>query len=252
MDRCFVIDETALKEFGSDGEVIKYLVKELAHKNLDIYITVNSVWGYPKTYVKNGIKYKVIPVSSIEKTRKWLKDNYGVNMKPIEIPKCLRCFSPDYEILSGKELIKSQKTTSDYFIKRIDELKLWNNLLYDSDVSSYIVDDATYSVSPKRNILSEYRVFVHNDKIVGCQPYITNTLAFPNVALLETMVDIYKEQDNSRPRAYTLDIAVRNREGLIMPLEVHPFVSCGLYGFEDNLILDMLESGLDYYINQNQ
>lgn len=59
--------------------------------------------------------------------------------------------------------------------------------------------------------------------------------------------------DPKRPGAYTMDIAVsKDRDNLVhtVLLEIHPFVSCGLYGFCSPEIPDMLDEGIRYYTGQ--
>lgn len=48
-----------------------------------------------------------------------------------------------------------------------------------------------------------------------------------------------------------MDIAVlcrKDQSADTVILEIHSFVSCGLYGFTHPLIPDMLEAGIQYYI----
>lgn len=54
--------------------------------------------------------------------------------------------------------------------------------------------------------------------------------------------------NGGNPPAYTLDVAVieRNNEYKTAVLEVHNFVSCGLYGFNHPAILLMLKKGWEW------
>ena len=55
------------------------------------------------------------------------------------------------------------------------------------------------------------------------------------------MIKDYKDS----PLSYTLDVGINNNGTFI--IEVHPFVSCGLYGFSDYRILCyMFENGFNY------
>ena len=246
MDRLFVVDLTALPEFGSDGDIIRYICDHYARRCLDRVIYADSP-SKEKSVTYRGIKYRVIPITSVEKTEKYLKNVYHVNMPPIEVPAQLTKYRPGYKVMQGKDIPK-ESANNKYFIKRIDKLKSWNSLLYDGDVSAYIELEALYSVSPRVNILSEWRVFVHNRNIAACQNYLGSPITFPDPELIQEMVSAYT--DNA-PGAYTLDVAViRDKEEKIstIPLEVHPFVACGLYGFEDREVLDMWDEGLQWYI----
>ena len=248
MDRLFVVDTTALPEYGADGELIRYICEHYINRTLDrVGYTDNSSCEKVVTY--RGREYRVIPITSVEKTEEYLKDVYGIAMPPIEIPSELKNYRLGYEVFKGCDIPKD-KLNSRYFIKRIDKLKSWNSLLYDEDVSSYIEPDALYSVSRRHSILSEWRVFVYKDEIVACQNYLGDPMEFPDAGQIRRMIYSYK--DNA-PKAYTLDIAVTANAGeriRAIPLEVHPFVACGLYGFEDKVIPDMWDAGLRWYIKQ--
>ena len=245
MDRCFVVDTEALKEFDSDGIVIQNILKRFAKTSCDVVVKVNNLDNISKTKLVPGRILKIVPISSVERTRKWLKDVCKVDMPPIEIPQSLRKYSPSYQILKGSSVIEKGVANSSFFIKRVDELKSWNNLLYEGNVSHFIQKDALYSITRKQKIVAEYRIFICDDRIVACQPYVFNGLAFPNVRIIKEMIRDYTTQ--KRPKAYTLDVMVTDKNETI-PIEVHPFVACGLYGFEDKKLLDMWEKGIDWYI----
>lgn len=84
-------------------------------------------------------------------------------------------------------------------------------------------------------ILSEWRVFVHNGGIVGCENYIGDPVAFPSGVVLKAMADRLDEHRGSLehdafPATYSFDVAV-TLEGTFV-IEMHDFFSVGLYGFE--------------------
>lgn len=93
-------------------------------------------------------------------------------------------------------------------------------------------------------------MFVYRDQVLAVQNYLGASLVFPAAAKIIIMVSRYKE-DKGRPEAYTMDIAVlcrKDQSADTVILEIHLFVSCGLYGFTHPLIPDMLEAGIQYYI----
>lgn len=247
MDRLYAIDQDTLKIFEADGGIMKYICTYYVRHHCDKYMVFNDIKELGKTLILDNIEYKVIPITSIERTRKFLKKNYNVNMTPIEIPEILRKFSPGYEVMIGEELLKNHnKYDNDkFFIKRIDELKSWNNLWCEG-YYEYIEKNGLYSICPRQNILAEYRIFVYMDNIEGCYHYSGSPIIFPDAKLIQEMVNLYKTVPH--PAAYTLDIAVTNER--TFPLEIHPMVSCGLYGFQSSNLLDMWEKGLDWYIEQ--
>ncbi len=248
MDRLFVVDITALLEYGADGELIRYICEHYISKALDrVVYTGNPSCEKSVTY--RSREYRVIPITSVEKTEEYLRTVYGKDMPPVEVPQELRQYRPDYSTFKGSDIPKD-KLNSKYFIKRIDKLKSWNSLLYDGDVSSYIKPDALYSVGLRHNILSEWRIFVYKGEVMACQNYLGEPMEFPDPELIKLM--IYQYKDNA-PSAYTLDVAVTANVGekiKTIPLEVHPFVACGLYGFEDKVIPDMWDAGFQWYLQQ--
>ena len=248
MDRLFVLDTTALPEYGSDGKLIQYICEKYTNRCLDRFVYTDNP-SHEKTLIYRNREYRVIPITSVQKTEDYLKEVYGVRMSTIEIPEQLRKYRPDYQIQLGYEIPK-QKANSQYFIKRLDKMKSWNSLLYDGDVSKYIKPNAVYSISLRHNILSEWRVLVHKNKIIACQNYAGDPIEFPDPEIIREMINAY---DKHNPLAYTMDVAVTGNVGekiKTIPIEVHAFVACGLYGFEDKEILDMWDDGLQWYIDQ--
>lgn len=62
-------------------------------------------------------------------------------------------------------------------------------------------------------------------------------------------MDCVKRLNECMPelKSYTLDIGVRS--GLTCVIEVHNFISCGLYGFYAEVLLGMLADGIEYELN---
>lgn len=243
MDRLYVLDMPALTNFEADGKIIEYICDHFSKYNYDQVVRTDNLLQYGKT----SDILKVIPISSVEHTRKWLKTNFHTSLKPIELPEVLMKYSPGYQKLTGEELLKLGYDNDKYFIKRIDKMKSWTDLMnpYES-ARPHISKNGLYAVSPLHCILAEYRIFVYYDKILGCQHYSGSPLSFPNAEIISKM--IYEYSFTTAPKAYTLDVMV-TLEATI-PLEVHPFVACGLYGFQDIKLLDMWEKGLDWYIKK--
>lgn len=192
----------------------------------------------------------LIPVGDLDFVGEYLKEAYGIDrMKPIEVPERLRkerYLKREYRIATKEEVLNE---TGLKFIKKIDRLKEFNNSLYGGHIPGNL-EDGTYLISGLLDIVSEYRVFVLDDEIVACQYYLGNCLVFPDASKINEMIMVYT-LDIKRPRAYTLDVAV-TRENETVILEVHPFVSCGTYGFVHNDLIYMYRLGLDYYIKGNR
>lgn len=58
------------------------------------------------------------------------------------------------------------------------------------------------------------------------------------------MIETYKDS----PLSYTLDAGINDNSQFL--IEVHPFVSCGLYGFSDyRFLTQMTIAGFSYIMN---
>lgn len=195
-----------------------------------------------------------LPIGDIPFIEGWLWKNYQKKMEPIEVPECLR--KPEflkrrYYLAEKKDLPFNSRQK--YFVKSISGLKGFNSALYDGVVPGWgVLPNGRYVVSEWIEFLSEFRIFVHHDRVISIQPYLGMPLMFPNAYKIRKMVKEYKN-DTKRPGAYTMDIGVsRDREGVVhtVIIGVHPFASCGLYGFCSPEIPDMLEEGIRYYTGQ--
>ena len=122
------------------------------------------------------------------------------------------------------------------------------NVLCISSCEPFIKPDTNYVVSQKIKIYSEYRVFVWKNNIQAIQNYNGMPDVFPDIQTVKNMITTYSKYPH--PQAYTLDVAVTNDFQTAI-MEIHPFVSCGLYGFYNEKIPDMLESGVNWYLSQN-
>lgn len=257
MDNVYLVQKEYMDDkYDIEGVLLYKLLNLYSWRNLDKTYIVSDI---DLVAVLDGYKdkSKLIPVGNLDFIRKSLEVILGkqeVSMKPIEVPEVLRKYTNRrYEILTGKKIKELEYDTSKLFIKDADTLKRWNSLLYKGNSVAHLLEDDTfYIVSDYIDIVSEYRVFVKNDEILACQNYLGDALVFPDADKIREMVISYKE-DRKRPRAYTLDVAVSMFMGELMtvPLEIHPFVSCGLYGFYSQDILYMLCDGFEYYKREN-
>lgn len=262
MDKIFLVQKEYVEDrYNIEEEALFKLIRLYAPRHLDKYelVEYDKLKEVVGEYREKGIdiKKRLIPVGNINFVGRTLQEIFqreDVSQKPIEIPDVLGKYTHRYYAKFKGKFLKRDLDTSKYFIKDIDTLKKWNNLLYlGRDVSEFIEDDTTYSVSEIIDIKSEYRVLVLNDEIIGCQYYLGDVLTFPNKHTLKTMVEDYKN-DKTRPRAYTLDVGVIEEDGrdITVPLEIHVFTSCGLYGFFDEKLLNMLSYGFEYCVKENE
>ena len=256
MDRVFLVQENYIKDrCDPDGSIIYHLLQQYARQNCD-EVLPHEDFSCPSTTVRNAAKQnkKVIPVGDLDFVKSGINQTYGLHvpMRPIEVPESLRKYCHrEYRICKGKDIPRSilyHPEMENWFIKDADVLKGFTNALCIGSCDSHIVPERHYVISERINILSEWRTFVWKDGIRAVQHYAGMPDIFPKTQELREMVKSYSEK---RPDAYTLDVALIKKDSILQTaiLEVHPFVSCGLYGFYDPKIPDMLEAGIDWYVN---
>lgn len=151
MDRLFVMDSAYLDDkYNIDSKMLHNLLKVYAGRNLDSYHVISDISDIDK--VKSKYTKQIIPIGDLEFMRKAL--NYlGASDKaltPIEVPDCLLEFVGRlYSKYTGKELLCMPKEFREkHFIKDVDHLKKFNNLLYlGNDIANMLEPDTNYSVS---------------------------------------------------------------------------------------------------------
>lgn len=212
-----------------------------------------------------------IPVGTIEFVQEFLEIFYGINhMFPIEIPKEWRTrefLMRDYQITTYDKIPKNGM----YFIKDVSKLKQFS---YNGEMSYFMQEydnndneqnnkiaiklnkNHLFEVSQIIDIVSEYRVMVDCNKIVGIQFYDGNPLIVPNenhLKKLQKAVNLYS-LNKTCPRAYAMDIAIfkENNKLEMAIIEMCPFVSLGTYGFVGTQLPFMYANGFQWYIENNQ
>lgn len=195
---------------------------------------------------------RCIPIGTVQFVGKWLETLGAADpkMTPLEVPAALSAYlGREYFVSKGTDIPAECLDGSKWFVKDAGQLKKWNSNLYDDrDLSCFIEPDELYVVSQRVPLVSEWRVFVFEDEIVGCENYSGELLAFPDGKRLEEMATTYAA--DLHPSAYTLDVGVL-KDGTTIPIEIHPFVACGLYGFNDSVLLNMFEGGWLWYFSQS-
>lgn len=193
-----------------------------------------------------------IPIGTIEFVYtfidKYIKENGSKEIKPLNVPEELFPFAKRqienvYLNEDIRQLLYERIETekNDIFIKSNDKIKSKFNSFYNK--STVILDasklpDGNYQISQYIDIVSEYRCFVYNDKLVGIQYYSGEFDVFPKSETIYEMLKIFKYDygNGTAPQAYTLDVGI-NDNGDTIPIECHEFFSCGLYGFCDYNVL---------------
>ena len=190
-----------------------------------------------------------VPVGSIEFVETYLRKMYGIEkMLPLLVP--IQLDVPEY--LGRKDALVSSKSellgkasewgAEEIFLKSASRLKCDYTGVYDVRKDTLPSDTEMY-ISEVMNIYSEWRVFISNEQIVGAKHYLGDPWVMPDKSRVYQMVREYTDC----PAAYTLDVAVSadlySGKPATVVLEVHPFVSCGLYGYEGRELPRMLIKG---------
>ena len=252
MDRLFILHTSYVNsKHNPDGLIYKHLLNRYKLQNLDDICETDDAIENPAYFEARKKDWKIIPVGTVEFVQEWLyMINPNTYMRPIEIPEDIQYLANrEYVFMKGKEIPKEKKT-EEYFIKDADHLKRWNNLLYFDE--SELDPDTLYVVSKRVDFESEYRVFVCRGEIVAIQNYLGDPTILPNGMYVRHMVEEY-ERKCQHPGSYTMDIGItkdEHRNFTTHLIEIHPFAACGLYGFYDKCICDMLEDGIRWYLHE--
>lgn len=232
-----------------DANILK---ERLIHRYVDGYreVSYNDLLLMPVENIKNEI-----PVGSIPFVEAWLKRVHGIDrINPIEIPKFLRTkefVKRDYQIVPCEDVPKTGK----YFVKDVSVSKKFSFsgetsvLFEDRYYTSAINRDHLFQVSEMVDIMSEYRVYVFGGKIESICHYDGDPLVFPDPDVIQKANRLYMTRPDY-PRSLTIDVMVTDKGTEL--IEIHPFVSCGLYGtlWGDSLVY-AYRDGIDYVLRHN-
>lgn len=199
-------------------------------------------------------KYELaIPIGTIEFVTAHLQKFRGVDhIEPIEIPDCLllpRFLKRNYSIVPYNDI----PYHGHVFIKDVSRLKMFSYLGEAENFRSFKDIDKSHLFQVSDDvglfILSEWRVYVFNGKIENISNYDGNPAIFPDVELINEAVLRCSILRNF-PQSYSLDVMVIPDGTAI--IEVHPFISVGLYHtlWGSNL-LRAYKDGYDYIVNHN-
>jgi hypothetical protein len=125
------------------------------------------------------------------------------------------------------------KEFTGFVLEKITTLRDIN--LYYPEVNS----DTEIYTSDVVNIISEYRCFVHKNKLVGIKHYDGDFTRFPDVFTIESMMQKYY---NESPVSYTLDVGLI-RDGNTFKtilIEINDFWAIGGYGLDGKTYVRML------------
>lgn len=199
--------------------------REFKRINLDYYLS---------NFIPEGNCENIIPVGSVEFVNTFFKEKLNIELKPINVPKILFPYAERRIVNLNKESYDKIPYIFPHhkklFIKSNDKVKHLMTLDWFRLTDLNLINTENAQISEFiENIDSEYRCFVYKDKLIDIRRYSGDFTLFPNIRIIEAMIEVYKPNS---PSTYTLDIGV-NKNGGVFVIEVHDFYSCGLYGFND-------------------
>lgn len=253
MNRTFVMQTDS--GMPVENAILKDIFKSYEHQ---INLQGDILQEVSMSYFSDNIHKFVdaIPVGNLEFIALWLKENYKKNMTPVEVPECLRC---EEFLLRKYNIIKKSDFSEPgyYFVKNASHLKQGSFMGTIMTPNDICIDDTNdlFVLSEEFLTKSEWRVYVINNRFFNIANYDGDPSLFPDMNKIRKMIFKYSINDPNRPKSYTMDIMVgpKNKENQNMRtaiLEVHPFVSVGLYtSLWDLSLLDAYEQGIEYYKN---
>ena len=202
---------------------------------------------------------EAIPVGSVEFCNKAAELQGCKTLRAINVPDDLRqvcyLFRGAEDIQTYEQLKEHLSRFPSKIIKPADTAKRFAAVFYDGTeyTDSFLQqEEGPYYVTDmiQGDILSEWRVFFMNNRIIDIRPYLMYQWTVPTRKRIEDMLEHWV---NGKPPAGTLDVAIVEQGGIVYTtiLEAHPLIACGLYGFEDPDLLRMLEKAWLWHRREN-
>ena len=206
-----------------------------------------------------------VPVGDLDFVFRYI-ERKGLNYKkPINIPDVF--LSPKY--LKRNAFTLNNATLSDviytanyefgnkdkFFLKKIDKYKEVSLVVEDNkEIHDLSVNLGDYFLSEYIVCAAEFRIFVFNNKIVDVRRYLGDYDVYPNINFVEDIIGVFSDiKDYSGLSSYTIDVGVLEKTNETVLIEIHPFVSCGLYGFDNKKLLPlMMNSGYKWMLKDNK
>ena len=229
-------------------------------KELDKYIlsptTLTGISEVGTAPAEAGIED--IPIGSIEFVETFLSSRYGIDhLTPIFIPPQIQPKRKTSIVTgsAGVQAFMRQNGLDMVFVKSAARVKGDTcSIIQMEDIALLgLKSNEPYFVSEPVDIVSEWRIFVKRGRVVGVRNYGGDEWVVPDRTTVLSMVNAYHVVS---PFSYTLDVAaIQNSNGTVYTdiVEVHNFISCGLYGFDTaNDLLTMLIDGIHWEIRQHK
>lgn len=256
--------ETKMGQFTSETVVFKEAIDQYnwlyPASHMDAIYFNQSDWDtslQAAVIAKSSGVENVIPVGSLEFVRDFCTQYFGVDgpqPKALNVPPELR--QPKYthrevwDVRTSAELKTLHGQHGDLLVKHGRTPKAFELSKY-TGKETYPDGEPLFVSAPfEDRILSEWRVFCLNGKILSIHPYgPVEVWEMPNRDLVQEMVGLVTK--DTCP-AFAIDVAVLGnyQENKTAVIEVHPFISCGLYGFEGPDVLKMAMTAWRHLIKE--
>ena len=199
----------------------------------------------PSSIDKEELLLNTIPIGSVEFVQNFLKQNSLPPLKAVNVPPELN----DVRFLSRKVWNLDSKNELPVIVEKYSGKLVvkpgQTPKLFDTTTTRYlheIPDGEPLFISEfLSDIHAEWRAFVLQGRIRSIRPYMLRRWVCPDRAMVEEMAKLV-----SLPSC-TIDVAVLSN-GQTVLIEVHPFISCGLYGFEGPDLLRMVSAAWNHQI----
>lgn len=125
-----------------------------------------------------------------------------------------------------------------YFVKPVDTKLFDGSIVTNVESLSYFRGHSVMTpvwISDKIDIVSEWRAYIHNKKLVQCSNYAGDFTLVPDYSYIQKLIKGY---DNA-PVSYTIDVAVL-KDGRTDVVEFNDFWAIGSYGLDSMKYAEML------------
>ena len=228
---------------------MKAYIKQTTESSLFEQAKVGFIkMGYECIYYKedlpDDLTVEDVVVGYISDVQKSLL-KLGKNIpQPIDYPQELSQFlAREIKKIKYSELPKDNYP---YFIKPVKHKVFAGKVIREFKDLIGIPETELYYTKDILNILSEYRVYIQNKKIISVKHYKGNPFIPPNEGAIINMINNY----NHQPNTYALDVGVcliQNKLETIL-IEVNNGYSLGNYGLDELSYAKLLRDGYRQYL----
>lgn len=194
-------------------------------------------------FIPHKTSIETIPISSVEFFCEFVRFHYNIDVKPISL---LDIVGVD---LKRKVYVgKKDDIPNGWFFKEHDVFKTDHLGDMDSLIRIITPDDREYMISENIDFSAEFRVFVYKKKIIDIRRYSGKWTEIPDFGYIEESIS---NMNLFYDCGYAIDFGINSHNNETYLIEAHPYFSCGHYGFNDEIALDMLISTFNTLIDNN-